>query len=69
MAALQQPGLLDVTVPVGADGPSAFRQACYRLLEQISLHYPQAVPMAQVWGHGRSSWDMAARQYGQKPFR
>ena len=67
--ALQAPRLLDVTVTVGSEGPSALRQTFYRLLEQISLQYPQALPMAQVWGYGRSSWDVAARQYGQKPFR
>ena len=69
VAALQAPGLLDATVPVGSEGASALRQAYYRLLEQISLQYPAAVPMAQVWGYGRPSWDVAARQYGQKPFR
>ena len=69
MAALQEPGLLDVTVAVGSQGPAALRQAFYRLLEQVSLHYSEAIPMAQVWGHGRPSWDVASRQYGQKPFK
>ncbi len=69
VAALQAPGLLDVAVSVGVTGPSALRQTFYRLLEQISLRYPQAVPMAQVWGYGRPSWDLAVRQHGQKPFR
>jgi len=69
VAALQAPGLVDVSVPVGGQGSSVSRQPYYRLLEQISLHYPTAVPMGQVWGYGRSSWDLAARQYGQKPFR
>ena len=54
---------------VGGSGEPALRQAFYRLLEQISLHYPQAIPMSQVWGYGRPSWDLASRQYGQKPFR
>ena len=54
---------------VGGRGEAPLRQAFYRLLEQISLHYPQAIPQAQVWGYGRPSWDLASRQYGQKPFR
>ena len=58
-----------MSVPVGASGPAALRQAFYRLLEQMSLQYPQAIPMAQVWGYGRPFWDVASRQYGQKPFR
>ena len=60
---------MDVSVPVGGSAGPALRQAFYRLLEQVSLQYPQAVPMAQVWGYGRPSWDLASRQYGQKPFR
>ncbi|KAL0028975.1 hypothetical protein WJX77_009213 [Trebouxia sp. C0004] len=69
VAALQAPRVLDVAVSVGGTGPSALRQAFYRLMEQISLQYPQAVSMAQVWGYGRPSWDLAVRQHGQKPFR
>lgn len=69
VAALQAPHVLDVAVSVGGTGPSALRQAFYRLVEQISLQYPQAVPMAEVWGYGRPSWDLAVRQHGQKPFR
>ena len=67
--ALQKEGLVDECVPVGGSGPGALRPAFFRLLEQLSLRYPQAIPMAKVWGYGRPSWDVAARQYGQKPFR
>lgn len=69
VAALQQEGLVDVSVPVGGSAGPALRHAFYCLLEQVSLQYPQAIPMSQVWGYGRPSWDLASRQYGQKPFR
>ena len=58
-----------MSVAVGSSGAPARRQAVYLLLQQLSLHYPQAIPMAQVWGYGRPSWDLASRHYGQKPFR
>ena len=69
VTALQAEGLVDISVPVGGSVGPALRQAFYRLLEQVSLQYPQAVPMAQVWGYGWASWDLDYRQYGQKPFR
>lgn len=69
VTALQREGLVDISVAVGGSVGPALRQAFYRLLEQVSLQYPQAVPMAQVWGYGRASWDLDYRHYGQKPFR
>lgn len=69
VASLQKPGTMDLLLTVGLGSGGHLRPAYYRLLEQISLRYPQAVPMTQVWGYGQSSWDVASRVYGHKPFK
>lgn len=69
VASLQKPGTVDLLLSVGLGSGGHLRGPYYQLLEQISLRYPQAVPMTQVWGYGQASWDVSSRQYGHKPFK